>query len=72
MESSVRIHVEPTSYEHAISCAEKDEWIAAMDAEYESLVSNDAWELVNPSPLSVAPANRRKISTRSSKHCKND
>ncbi|XP_058827438.1 uncharacterized protein LOC131687372 [Topomyia yanbarensis] len=41
---------EPTTYAQAISCPDKEEWIAAMDAEYESLVSNDAWEFVNPSP----------------------
>lgn len=37
---------EPQSYNQAINCAEKDKWMVAMKEEYDSLIQNQTWILV--------------------------
>ena len=37
----------PNTYEEAMACDEKDEWVKAMKQEYESLQSNNTWTLVD-------------------------
>lgn len=49
---------EPEDYNDAISCPEKDQWIRAMDEEYESLMKNRTWTLVR------LPKNRRPITSK--------
>ena len=39
---------EPTSVAEALAGSNKDKWKSAMDAEFNSLKSNDVWELVDP------------------------
>lgn len=41
-------HYEPATYNEATSCIEKEEWLQAMNEEFESLTSNHTWELVDP------------------------
>lgn len=38
--------IEPKTYKQAIECNENKKWIAAMKDEYQSLVKNDTWKLV--------------------------
>jgi hypothetical protein len=38
--------VEPETYEEAMASPEKEQWIAAMHEEYQSLLINDTWSLV--------------------------
>lgn len=38
---------EPRSYNEAISCKDKDKWIAAMHEEMKSLKTNNTWEITN-------------------------
>lgn len=38
----------PSSYEEAISCPEAPMWIEAMNREYDSIMLNNVWELVDP------------------------
>lgn len=42
---SFLIQEEPASYEEAICSNEKDNWKAAMDEEWQSLIENHTWEL---------------------------
>jgi len=37
---------EPTSIREAITCAESDKWIVAMNEEMKSLQKNETWDLV--------------------------
>ncbi|CAB0000708.1 unnamed protein product, partial [Nesidiocoris tenuis] len=46
------------TYEEAVSCEDKEKWIAAMQDEKDSLAKNETWTLVDPSE-----ANGRKILT---------
>ena len=46
---------EPSTLEEALSCDHATEWKAAADSEYQSLVDNDTWELVE------LPPNRKAI-----------
>lgn len=41
---------EPQSFEEAVSCPDSDEWRAAMRSEYDSLISNNVWKLVDRPP----------------------
>lgn len=41
---------EPSSYNNAISCQQKIEWIHAMEEELSSLEANETWELVDLPP----------------------
>ncbi|OXA41630.1 Copia protein [Folsomia candida] len=41
-----RPHVEPKSYEEALSCWDRMEWKEAMEEEINSQLANDTWELV--------------------------
>jgi len=48
--------VEPQTYEDAMNSPQRDEWIAAMNAEMESLFANQTWELTEvPSGTRVLP-----------------
>lgn len=51
----VAFHVhEPNTYQEAMKGAYKDEWMAAMKEEYESLVKNNTWKIVErPSDKTV-------------------
>ncbi|CAI7791126.1 unnamed protein product [Closterium sp. NIES-53] len=49
---------EPATVEEALSGPEKEEWKAAMDAEFNSLIENETWELVD------LPEGRRSISSK--------
>lgn len=49
---------EPTTYEEAVTCEEKEEWIRAMTEEFQTLIDNDTWELVDP------PVDRNIIGSR--------
>ncbi|CAI7750598.1 unnamed protein product [Closterium sp. NIES-54] len=49
---------EPATVEEALSGSQKEEWKAAMDAEFNSLIENEAWELVE------LPKGRRPISSK--------
>ena len=42
------IMCEPSTYEQAMASDQKQQWKHAMDDEYESLMKNDTWELVQP------------------------
>lgn len=37
---------EPKTFSQAVNCSEKEKWIAAMKEEYNALVENDSWQLV--------------------------
>lgn len=50
--------VEPRTYKQAIECEDSSKWIEAMKDEYESLIKNDTWKLVN------RPKNRNVIDNR--------
>ena len=39
---------EPTTVEKAISCSEKKKWKEAMEAEFQSVQTNQVWDLVTP------------------------
>ena len=39
---------EPTTVEEAMSCSEKEKWKEAMEAEFQSLQTNQVWDLVTP------------------------
>lgn len=41
------IYEEPLSYEEAMASSYKDEWQAAMQAEFDSLIKNNVWKLVD-------------------------
>ncbi|CAI7874229.1 unnamed protein product [Closterium sp. NIES-53] len=49
---------EPATLEEALSGPQKEEWKAAMDAEFNSLIENGTWELVE------LPEGRRPISSK--------
>ncbi|CAI7849710.1 unnamed protein product [Closterium sp. NIES-54] len=49
---------EPATVEEALSGPQKEEWKAAMDAEFNSLIENETWELVE------LPEGRRPISSK--------
>ncbi|CAI7904104.1 unnamed protein product [Closterium sp. NIES-53] len=49
---------EPATVEEALSGPQKEEWKAAMDAEFSSLIENGTWELVE------LPEGRRPISSK--------
>ncbi|CAI7814850.1 unnamed protein product, partial [Closterium sp. NIES-53] len=49
---------EPATVEEALSGPQKEEWKAAMDAEFNSLIENGTWELVE------LPEGRRPISSK--------
>ncbi|CAI7780432.1 unnamed protein product [Closterium sp. NIES-54] len=49
---------EPATVEEALSGPQKEEWKAAMDAEFNSLIENETWELVE------LPKGRRPISSK--------
>ncbi|CAI7734082.1 unnamed protein product, partial [Closterium sp. NIES-54] len=49
---------EPATVEEALSGPQKEEWKAAMDAEFNSLIKNGTWELVE------LPERRRPISSK--------
>ncbi|CAI7870722.1 unnamed protein product [Closterium sp. NIES-53] len=49
---------EPATVEEALSGPQKEEWKAAMDAEFNSLIENGTWELV------ALPEGRRPISSK--------
>lgn len=38
---------EPSNYKQAIESDEKDKWVTAMQDEYDSLIKNDTWSLVD-------------------------
>lgn len=46
-ELNIVINGEPSNYNEAISCQEKDNWMLAMEEEIESLIKNKTWTLVN-------------------------
>ena len=46
--NTARIVSEPTTVEEAMSCPEKKNWKEAMDAEFQSLQTNEVWDLVTP------------------------
>ena len=50
--------IEPKTYDEAISSKECEQWKYAMDDEYNSLVNNDTWQLVE------APENQKVIDNR--------
>lgn len=61
--SLLNLHValfanEPKTYKQAIECEENKKWSAAMRDEYESLVKNDTWKLVE------RPKNRNIVDNR--------
>ncbi|CAI7852745.1 unnamed protein product [Closterium sp. NIES-54] len=49
---------EPATVEEALSGPQKEEWKAAMDAEFNNLIENETWELVE------LPKGRRPISSK--------
>lgn len=46
-DASVVEHKEPETYNEAVSGPESDKWIAAMSSEYNSLLGNNVWKLVD-------------------------
>lgn len=44
------IIVEPTTYDQAMSGPQAEQWRAAMQCEYDSLMENDVWKLVDRPP----------------------
>lgn len=47
-------YVVPKSYQQAMAAADSDKWRAAMESEYNSLLDNNTWELVDrPSGVNV-------------------
>lgn len=46
-EISVVINGEPSTFNEAISCDEKDHWLVAMEEEYAALMANNTWKLVD-------------------------
>lgn len=42
------VHDEPGSYEQAMESINRKQWEQAMDEEYDSLIKNRTWNLVNP------------------------
>lgn len=49
---------EPTTVKQALSCEDKANWLAAMNEEYKSLISNNTWKLVD------LPPNRKAINNK--------
>lgn len=43
----VSFHNEPQSFEEAMASPNKDKWLAAMQDEYNSLMKNNVWEIVD-------------------------
>ena len=41
------VYSEPTGYREAIQCTDSEHWKIAMDEEYNSLIENGTWELVD-------------------------
>lgn len=39
---------EPSTFEEATTCTEKDKWLEAINEEHKSLITNGTWELVDP------------------------
>lgn len=48
----------PTTAEEALSTADKDRWHGAMQTEYDALMKNETWDLVD------LPRNRRAIKSK--------
>lgn len=46
-EINVAISTEPKTYNEAVTCNEREQWILAMKEELSSLLDNDTWELTN-------------------------
>lgn len=42
--------MEPSTYKEAMASPQADQWQAASDDEYESLLANDTWDLLEPPP----------------------
>uniref|UniRef100_A0A1Y1M571 Integrase catalytic domain-containing protein n=1 Tax=Photinus pyralis TaxID=7054 RepID=A0A1Y1M571_PHOPY len=42
------VTIDPNTYEEAIQSTEGEQWKIAMDDEYNSLIKNHTWDLVNP------------------------
>jgi transposase InsO family protein len=42
--------IEPSTYKEAMASPQADQWQAASDDEYESLLANDTWDLLEPPP----------------------
>ena len=45
--SELPISGEPTSYREAVECVDSEHWKKAMDEEFESLISNRTWDLID-------------------------
>jgi len=41
---------EPTTYQQALNCPEREDWIEAMASEYNSLILNETWDELEPPP----------------------
>ncbi|CAI7845102.1 unnamed protein product, partial [Closterium sp. NIES-53] len=49
---------EPASMEEALAGPDREKWLVSRDAEYQSLLENGTWDLVNPSEEQVDAAER--------------